>query len=143
LNNYPTPFRTTTRRETNTIKIHRSVKIERVFTPAIWSSGAVSSAQELSTLRRTVMPRYLFHLSDSEHTFLDDTGKQLDDSGAAHAHALRMIEKVRRFVPDADHRTWKIRITLATGEPVMTVISPAFGEQPQQPFGKRSGLHPM
>jgi hypothetical protein len=89
------------------------------------------------------MPHYLFHLSDHEHTFLDDTGKQLDDTAAAHVHALRMIEKIRRFVPDADTRTWKIRITLATGEAVMTVISPAFGEQPQQPFGKRSGPPPM
>ena len=64
------------------------------------------------------MPRYLFHLSDGEGTlFLDDTGKELEDSLAAHAHALRIMEKVRRFLPDADKSTWKIRITLATGQP--------------------------
>jgi hypothetical protein len=39
------------------------------------------------------MPRYLFHLSDNEHTFLDDTGKQLDDSEASHTHALRIMDQ--------------------------------------------------
>jgi hypothetical protein len=61
------------------------------------------------------MPHYLFHLSDEENTYFDDTGKQLEDSRAAHAHALRIIEKVRRFIPDADKSTWRIRITLLTG----------------------------
>ena len=28
------------------------------------------------------MPRYLFHLSDGEDTFIDDTGKELEDSPA-------------------------------------------------------------
>jgi hypothetical protein len=83
------------------------------------------------------MPRYLFHLSDGEDTFIDDTGKDLEDSLAAHAHALRIIEKVRRFIPDADKSTWKIRITFATGQSVLTVISRAIEELPQRPFGKR------
>ena len=86
------------------------------------------------------MPRYLFHLSDGEDTFNDDTGKQLDDSGAAHTHALRIMDQVRRFVPEAANRTWKIRITLASGQSVMTVISPAVGEAPSRPFRKRSVL---
>jgi hypothetical protein len=67
------------------------------------------------------MPRSLFHLSDNEHTFLDDTGKQLDDSAASHAHALRLTYQVRRFVPEAAYSTLKIRITLASGQSVMTV----------------------
>jgi len=74
------------------------------------------------------MPHYLFHLSDGEDTFLDATGKQLEDNRAAHVHALRIIEKIRRLVPDAANSTWKIRITLATGHSVMTVISPAVGD---------------
>ena len=86
------------------------------------------------------MPHYLFHLSDEEDTYFDDTGKQLEDSRAAHAHALRIIEKVRRFIPDADKSTWRIRITLTTGQSVMKVISRAVGDAPQKPFGKRSGL---
>jgi hypothetical protein len=86
------------------------------------------------------MPRYLFHLSEGEDTFIDDTGKQLEDSRAAHVHALRIIDKVRRLIPDAANSMWKIRITLATGQSVMTVISPAVGEAPFKPFGKRSML---
>ena len=84
------------------------------------------------------MPHYLFHLSDGEDTFLDDTGKQLEDNRAAHVHALRIIKKIRRLIPDAANSTWKIRITLASGQSVMTVISPAVGEAPPRPFGKRS-----
>ena len=88
------------------------------------------------------MPHYLFHLSDEEDTYFDDTGKQLEDSRAAQVHALRIIEKVRRFVPDADKSTWRIMITLPTGQSVMTVISRAVGDAPSKPFGKRSGLCP-
>ena len=85
------------------------------------------------------MPRYFFHLSDGEDAFVDDTGKELNDSLAAHAHALRIIEKVRQFIPDADKSTWKIRITLESGQSVITVISREVEELPQMPFGKRSG----
>ena len=86
------------------------------------------------------MPHYLFHLSDGEDLFIDDEGKQLEDSGAAHLHALRIIEKIRRFIPDAANSTWKIRITLASGQSVMTVISPALGEASVKTFGRRSEL---
>jgi hypothetical protein len=103
----------------------------------------MSPAQELQRLAgEIVMPHYLFHLSDEEDTYLDDTGKQLEDSRAAHAHALRIIEKVRRFIPDADKSTWRIRITLSTGQSVMTLISRRVGDAPQKPFGKRSGPCP-
>ena len=85
------------------------------------------------------MPHYFFHVSDGKDTYIDDAGKQLDDSRAAHEHALRILEKVRRFVPDADTSTLRIRITLATGQAVMTVISRAVEDAPQKPFGKRSG----
>jgi hypothetical protein len=84
------------------------------------------------------MPHYLFHLSDGKDTFLDDTGKQLEDNRAAHVHALRIIEKIRRLVPDAANSTWNVKITLASGHSVMTVISPAVGDASSEPFGKRS-----
>jgi hypothetical protein len=83
------------------------------------------------------MPRYLFHLSDGEDTFVDDAGKELEDSLAAHAHALRIVEKARRFIPESAKSTWKIRVTLATGQAVMTVIAPGVEELPREPFGKR------
>ena len=86
------------------------------------------------------MPRYFFHLSDGEDVFMDDEGRQLEDSGAAHAHALRIMDKVRRFIPDAANSTWKIRITLASGHSVMTVITPALGEASVKSFGRRSEL---
>jgi hypothetical protein len=84
------------------------------------------------------MPHYLFHLSDGEDLFVDDEGNQLEDSGAAHLHALRIIENAHRLIPDAANSRWKIRITLATGQSVMTVISPALGQAPSKAFGKRS-----
>ena len=83
------------------------------------------------------MPRYLFHLSDGEDTFIDDTGKDLEDSPAAHDHELRIIEKIRRLIPDADKSTWKIRIMSTSGQSVLTVISPGVEELPQRPFGRR------
>jgi len=84
------------------------------------------------------MPRYLFHLSDGEDTFIDGTGKQLEDNRAAHLHALRIIEKIHRLIPDAANSTWKVRITLVTGQSVITVFSPALCEAPSKTFGKRS-----
>ena len=45
------------------------------------------------------MPHYLFHLSDGEDLFVDDEGNQLEDSGAAHLHALRIIENAHRQFP--------------------------------------------
>ena len=77
------------------------------------------------------MPHYLFHLADGDDVFIGDTGKELEDCLAAHAHALRIIEKVRRFIPDA-HKN-----TLATGQSVMTVLSRGVEEIPPRPFGKR------
>ena len=82
------------------------------------------------------MPRYLFHLADDEHTFLDEEGKQLEDSRAAHEHALRIIGKLRQFIPDSANRTFKIRITLPSGQSIMTVIA----APPANPFGRRSVL---
>jgi hypothetical protein len=83
------------------------------------------------------MPHYLFHLADGDDVFIDDTGKELEDCLAAHAHALRIIEKVRLFIPDAHKNTGKVRITMATGQSVMTVLSRGVEEIPPRPFGKR------
>ena len=83
------------------------------------------------------MPRYLFHLSDGQGSFIDDQGKELGDIHAAHEHALQMIEKVHQFIPDATSATWKIRVTLGSGQSLMTVVAPAIGEQAKS-FGKRT-----
>ena len=83
------------------------------------------------------MPRYFFHLSDGEQTFIDETGKQLQDARAAHTHALVLIDKIREFIPEATNSTWKIKIVIATGQSVVTVISPAARHAPPKAFGKR------
>src|SRR5829696_8546120 len=92
-----------------------------------------------SHLAPAIHPRQTFRdsLSDGEDTFIDDTGKELEDSPAAHAHALRIIEKMRQFIPDGDKSTWKIRIISASGQSVLTVISRGVEELPQRPFGRR------
>ena len=112
--------------------------MEQLISQDIGAAWALSLPPGPQIQGETVMPRYLFHLSDGEDTFIDDTGKELEDSPAAHAYALRVIEKMRRFIPDADKSTWKIRITLASGQSVMTVISRGVAELPQRPFGKRA-----
>jgi|SoiMethySBSTD1v2_1073268.scaffolds.fasta_scaffold578377_3 hypothetical protein len=99
--------------------------------------GIVSPVRAADNKGETVMPRYLFHLSDGKDTFIDDTGKELGDSPAAHAHALRIIEKIRRLMPDADKSTWKIRIMSTSGRSMLTVISPGVEGLPQRPFGRR------
>ena len=85
------------------------------------------------------MPRYFFHLSDGEQTFIDDNGKQLEDARAAHSHALLLIDKIREFIPEATNSTWKIKIMIATGQSVMTVISPGPRQAAPKQFGKRTG----
>jgi hypothetical protein len=61
-----------------------------------------------------VMPRYLFHLSDGKDTFIDDTDKDLGDSPAAHAPGLRIVEKIRRLIPDADKSTRQSMLTVTS-----------------------------
>jgi hypothetical protein len=102
-----------------------------------WGGVGIVLSPGLQTPRGPVMPRYLFHLSDGKDTFIDDTGKDLGDSPAAHAHALRIIEKIRRLIPDADKSTWKIRIMSTSGQSMLTVISPGVEGLPQRPFGRR------
>ena len=45
------------------------------------------------------MPRYFFHLVDGEHTAIDQDGKELESLYEAHLQALRMFEKLIRFIP--------------------------------------------
>ena len=102
--------------------------------------GVLVQASSVKKMKgEDVMTRYFFHLSDGEDSFMDDEGKQLADSQAAHEHALRIIEKVYRFVPEAVNSTWKIKITLESGQSVMTVIVPALSAL-CEPFGKRTVL---
>ena len=46
------------------------------------------------------MPRYFFHLVDGEHTASDQDGNELDSLYEAHLQALRMFERLIRFIPE-------------------------------------------
>ena len=71
------------------------------------------------------MPRYFYHLVDGKHSVVDGDGKELESLYEAHLHALCMFEKLIQFIPDSLSPTCQIKITSATGEPVLTVFLPA------------------
>src|SRR3954454_2527147 len=68
------------------------------------------------------MPRYFFSLVDGKHSAADKYGKELDSLYEAHLHALRMFERLVEFIPDSLSPNCRIKITSATGEPVLTRI---------------------
>ncbi len=75
------------------------------------------------------MPRYFFSLVDGKHSAIDKYGKELDSLYEAHIHALRMFEKLIQFIPDSLSPTCQIKITSASGEPVLTVFLPALASE--------------
>ena len=75
------------------------------------------------------MPRYFFHLVDGKHTVVDADGKELASLYEAHLHALRMFERLIRFIPEDLSPTCQIRITAAAGEPVLIVFLPALASE--------------
>jgi len=89
------------------------------------------------------MPRYFFHLVDGKHAAVDQDGKELDSLSEAHLHALRMFEKLIRFIPDQLSPTCQIRITSAVGKPVLIVFLPALAseERFQRVVGAQASAH--
>ena len=75
------------------------------------------------------MPRYFFSLVDGKHSATDKYGKELDSLYEAHLHALRMFERLVEFIPDSLSPNCRIKITSATGEPVLTVFLPALAAE--------------
>jgi hypothetical protein len=73
------------------------------------------------------MPRYFFSLVDGKHASRDEHGKELDGLYEAHLHALRMFQKLVEFIPDQLSPTCRITVTLAGGDPVLTVFLPRLG----------------
>jgi len=69
---------------------------------------------------------------DGEHAAADQDGKELESLYEAHLHALRMFEKLIRFIPDQLSPTCQIRITTAAvGKPVLIVFLPALASEEQ------------
>ena len=71
------------------------------------------------------MPRYFFNVVDGSVSFTDERGKELSSLQEAHLHALRILEKMLYLIPDHVTANCKIKITLSSGETVLTVIHPA------------------
>ena len=85
------------------------------------------------------MPRYFFHVVEGDHHLPDEVGHELAGLPEAHTYALRLIDKFLRFLPDWPAADCRIRITLASGEPVLTVLLPAQTAPKRTCFGQRSG----
>ena len=68
------------------------------------------------------MPRYFFNVLDGSVSFSDERGKELSSLQEAHLHALRILEKMIHLIPDHVTASCKIKITLGSGETVLTVI---------------------
>jgi hypothetical protein len=71
------------------------------------------------------MARFFFHFS-SKHKFVrDPKGRELNDIGAAHRHALLLINKaVLLLSHELDWSGWSIEISDATGRTVLSVLFP-------------------
>ena len=85
------------------------------------------------------MPRYFFDVLEGEQHFPDEQGQELAGLPEAHTYALGLIDKFLRLVPDWPAADCRIRITLASGEPVLTVLFPALTAPKRTCFGQRSG----
>jgi hypothetical protein len=83
------------------------------------------------------MPRCFFNISDGTLSFVDEKGKELSDLQEAHLHALAILEKMLRLIPDYITASCKINITLSNREPLLTVIHPSlvFAKETQKKAG--------
>jgi len=84
------------------------------------------------------MPRYFFHLVEGERRFRDEYGRELPNLIEAHTVALDIMSKCLRYIPDWPAADARITITLASGEPVLSVLFPALTSPARPCFGQRS-----
>jgi hypothetical protein len=71
------------------------------------------------------MARFFFHFSSKHKLVRDPKGRELEDIGAAHRHALRLIEKaILLLSQELDWSGWSIEVSDATGRTVLTVLFP-------------------
>ena len=71
------------------------------------------------------MPRYFFNVLDDSLSFTDERGKELSNLQEAHIHALRILEKMLHLIPDHVSPSCRVKITLDSGETILTVIHPS------------------
>ena len=92
-----------------------------------------------ASTRSLILPRYLFRFSSGKEFVPDNVGTELPNLKAAHLHAVELIDKTVRFMSDvSDWRGWRIVVTNATEEPLLTVLFPRRGPQARAVFGRRS-----
>jgi Domain of unknown function (DUF6894) len=77
------------------------------------------------------MPRFYFHLSNSDECFRDDIGYDLVDLAAAHTRAKRLAHRVMMTSGladyDADWRHWTVTVTDDPQNPILIIPFGSFG----------------
>jgi hypothetical protein len=72
------------------------------------------------------MPRFYFHLSNSDEFFSDTIGSNVSDLAAAHFRALQLADRVISFSGLADRepdwRRWTVHVADQSQQPVVTLI---------------------
>jgi hypothetical protein len=92
-----------------------------------------------ASTRFLIVPRYLFRFSSGKEFVPDNVGTELPNLTAAHLHAVELIDKTVRFMSDvSDWPGWRIVVTDATEQPLLTVLFPRSGRQARTVFGRRS-----
>ncbi len=71
------------------------------------------------------MTRFFFHFSSRDQFVADPIGRELAHIGAAHRHALLLIEKaVLLFSHELDWSGWSIGVCDTTGRTLLNVLFP-------------------
>jgi len=83
------------------------------------------------------MPKFYFHLSNSEKCFRDNIGYDLADIGVAHTRAQRLANLVMTTSRLANHepdwRRWTVTVTHDPQGPILIIPFGAFGIVPPGP----------
>jgi uncharacterized protein DUF6894 len=74
--------------------------------------------------------RFFFHFVSKDKFIPDPNGRELEDVGAAHGHALLIIEKsVVLLSHEVDWKGWSINVSDASGRVLLSVLfSPNLGK---------------
>ena len=76
------------------------------------------------------MTRFFFHFVSKDKFIWDPNGRELEDVGAAHQHALFLIEKsVLLLSHEVDWKGWSINVSDASDHVLLSVLfTPSFGK---------------
>jgi hypothetical protein len=82
-----------------------------------------------AALEEIFMAHFYFHLSAPDEYFLDNIGYDVSGPGAAYSAAVRLADRVTRFVPfflnrKVDFRRWTVKVTDEEHQSVIIVMFP-------------------